>query len=90
MAKNRLNTDQYRAPKLQADQSDRQTNEKRGFYVKGGPWEQQDGSSQVMPDTSNSEEFPSMAGWGESSDHNPKSGWNVAGSMVVSTSKSND
>ncbi|XP_074592950.1 vigilin-like [Brevipalpus obovatus] len=79
--------EQYRAPKLQADESNRPTNEKRGFYVKGGPWEQSDGGSQVMPDTSNSEEFPSMAGWGENSEHNPKSGWNVAGSMVVSTSK---
>lgn len=54
MAKNRLNTDQYRAPKLQADQSARQINEKRGFHEKVGPWEQQDDNRQVIPETKKS------------------------------------
>lgn len=54
--------EQYRAPKKVSDESNRPKGENRGFYVKGGPWEQSNNNPQVMPDTSNAEEFPSMFG----------------------------
>lgn len=75
--------EQYRAPKKPFDEDHRPKGENPGFYVKGGPWEHQNNQSQVIPDTSNAEEFPSMLGATGSSE-SPRVGWGVAGSRVVS------
>ncbi|XP_015787332.1 vigilin [Tetranychus urticae] len=72
--------EQYRPPSKKIVEEDYiPRGESRGFYVKGGPWEQQQQQQQQsMPDTTNAEEFPSMLGSGGGSDasESPKSrGW---------------
>lgn len=81
--------DLYKPPRKASEDDDesRPRGEKKDFYVKGGPWEQQ-----MIPDTNNTEEFPSMcmAYNAEGFSEAPKMGWTLGGARVVSNCRSNN